>query len=96
MGGVCGTHKVEDKRVHDFGEGNLEDLRVDSSSSSSSSSSSHSPPPFSSSSYVFTSDTTTPAWVLVVCTRKFQAFLSLTIWIQFRIFSSVMYSRAYY
>jgi hypothetical protein len=80
---ICRTHRVEDKCVHDFGEGKLEDLRVDSSS----------PPPYSS---VFSSDTTTPARVLVFCTRSFQAFLSLTIWIQFLSFSSVVYGRGYY
>jgi len=28
MGGVCGTQRVEDKCVHDFGEGKLGDLLV--------------------------------------------------------------------
>ena len=28
MGGVCGTQRVEDKCVHDFGEGKLGDLPV--------------------------------------------------------------------
>ena len=83
MGGVCGTQRVEDKCVHDFGEGKLGDLPV----------------------WIllllllllllilfFYFDTTIPVWVLVVCTRLFKVFPSLTI----LSFSSMVYGREYY
>ena len=60
MGGVCGTQRVEDKCIRDFGEGKLGDLPVWIL--------------LILLLLLLFLLTLTPVWVLVVCTRSFQVF----------------------